>query len=202
MGEQLELRKFSGPIFRSTYFKCVDDAMMPVRPMSARLVPTEAYQLATTGQTAGHVQLQQNVHRSQNRIEAYHQLRSALAQVCCVIAITRTPRWHQSASTLTPSLRLRARRSSLHTTTVSILPAKMAPAISGRHRAVRWSRSRDPRTTAPFCCGDASTRPPARRVGCRSSDPWGTIRGYRRLCPCKLEYTLFCMMSKANESPV
>jgi len=49
--------------------------------MSARLVPTEAYQLATTGQTAGHVQLQQNVHRSQNRIEAYHQLRSALAQV-------------------------------------------------------------------------------------------------------------------------
>ena len=36
------------------------------------------------------------------------------------------PRWHQSASTLTPSLRLRARRSSFQMTTVVISPAKMA----------------------------------------------------------------------------
>jgi hypothetical protein len=45
---------------------------------------------------------------------------------------------------------------------VSILPAKMAPAISGRHRAVRWSRSRDPRTTAPFA---AVTLQPGLQLG-------------------------------------
>ena len=49
-----------------------------------------------------------------------------LRSICCVTAITRTPRLHQSASTLTPSLRLRARRSSFQITTVVISPAKIA----------------------------------------------------------------------------
>ena len=58
--------------------------------------------------------------------DAKEQAGDQLKSICCVIEIISTSRLHQSAKMLIPSLRLRARRLSFQTTTVSISPLKMA----------------------------------------------------------------------------